>query len=341
MAKSASKLEFPGGMVHILGEHGSGKTTLALTYPVADPSKVYVIDDDFGKGESWAKSLGYNYVNGRAEFKGTDIVVHRNFMNMINSLPGDLELLVIDNPARLIFNSGFNVFDKDASKWLSTIKGTAEIVGGIKWRTYRNDYLGELYDTLQSKARTVVIVTHEKPQRLDGVKTGAMEAEADPSLRKAAKLIMRLTRSLDYAPIGLVVKDGIGRVIDGKIVRCLPDRIAKCNWDTILHYYNNDPIGLREAREDERPSEYELSLIKGVLTAEQQSVYEQRLKIELAQIRDSRSGEIVEIYNANFAGMPVPIAAPKVLEIVEKRHPDITVSEIMDVLSRMQEDPGE
>ena len=320
------------GLLHIFGEDGVGKTSLAITAS-NDPSKCVFIDDDSAKSrETIVDELKWlKYVDLLSDMNGKNEVQYfTHVMSTINNLPNGLDLLVFDNAKRL-FNSAHSYLLQNKSKYRVTWRGSGEIIGGIEWQEVREHLLPELYALMRSKARLVIVITHEKEQSIQGVKTGLMEAAADKSLRKAASPIIRLTRSRDGhpAPVGLVIKN-IGRIIDGEVVNVLPPRIPHCTWKTIKTYQQN-PVGVRSLTEEETPNEFEISLITGSLTPEQRKQYEFNKKMALLG-NDSQLTDAIRNLIADGV-----LAPPAMLRKLAEMDIDATIDQVQQIVRVLNE----
>lgn len=272
------------GLVHIYGQDGVGKTTLALTTG-SDPDKSVFIDDDSTKARSYVKQLGFKlYIDLLSETQGmNEVKFYQHTYDRIKAFPNGLDLLVFDNMKR-VFNAAHSYMVANQNQYRQVLTGDAAMKNGQLWREARETLLPKLYALMLSKAELVIVITHEQEQKIKGVATGATEAAADQSLRKAASPIIRLTRDREGnpTPVGLVIKN-LGRIHNRKIVNVLPPRVPRCDWDTILHYLEN-PVGDRALEPNETPDEFELSLITGSLTREQQRQFEFNKQMALMQI---------------------------------------------------------
>jgi hypothetical protein len=290
------------------------------------------LDGDSGKSRETVQELGWlKYHDLLVEtVDKNEVQYYAHVLNVVKNLSGGLDILVLDN-AKQLFNAAHSYLLANKSKYRATMRGSGEIVGGLEWQEVREHLLPEMYALMRSKARLVVIITHEREQNIGGVKTGLMTAAADPSLRKAASPIIRLTRSRDGhpAPVGLVIKN-IGKLVDNEIIRVLPPRIPHCTWKTIKAYLA-DPVGNRELTDDETPNEFEISLITGSLTAEQKRQYEFNKKMALLgndnQLTDAIRGLIAE-------GV---VAPPAMIRKLSEMDIDATIDQVQAIVRVLNE----
>lgn len=305
MATKKEKIIAPvRGLWHIYGEDGSGKTIAALTTGVA-PEDIIMIDDDSAKGRSLAEQIGMeegeNYFDLLSLTEGMNEVQFHTFMveKFLPNLP-NAEVLVWDN-AKRFFSSGHSFIVKNWSKFREVVRGSGAIIGAYQWGVLREQWYPTIYANLLKKYRLVIITTHEKEQTdSSGVKTGALEPASDKSLRKAANVIIRLTKNHtgNPAPVGLVIKNMAKLQIPGGVQSVLPPRVDPFTWETVRRYLDN-PVGNRELKENERPNEFELSLIEGSLTPEQKQVYEFNKRMKIINANEDLSSAVVELAAAN------------------------------------------
>jgi hypothetical protein len=319
------------GLLHTFGEDGVGKTSLAITAS-NEPKKCVFLDGDSGKSREMIEELDWlRYHDLLVEtVDKNEVAYFAHVMSTVKNLPNGLDVLVLDN-AKQVFNAAHSYLLANKTKYRATMRGSGEIIGGLEWQEVREHLLPELYALMRSKARLVVIITHEREQNIGGVKTGLMTAAADPSLRKAASPIIRLTRSRDGhpAPVGLVIKN-IGKFVDGEVIRVLPPRIPHCTWKTIKAYLA-DPVGNRELTDDETPNEFEISLITGSLTAEQKRQYEFNKKMALL-------GNDEQLTNA-IRGLIADgvVAPPAIIRKLAEMDIDATIDQIQAIIRVLNE----
>jgi hypothetical protein len=127
--------------------------------------------------------------------------------------------------------------------------------------------------------------------------------------------MLRLTRNVDsQVPAGLVLKNISKRSVTEKGIRTeqvLPLRLERCNWDSILEYWES-PVGDRIPTTEERPNRFELSLIEGTLTPEDKRLYEASLLLVEKQEREEEL-----IIENELDSLPSPIRLSKVKEAIE------------------------
>src|SRR5687768_11226245 len=149
------------GLLHIFGEDGVGKTSLALTAS-DEPKKCVFLDGDSAKSREIAEEMGWKYVDLLGSTVGKNEVQFVEFVfKTIQGLDGGLDVLVFDNMKQL-FNGAHSYLLRNKAKYRETMRGSGEIVGGLEWQVVREHLLPELYALMRSKARLVIVITHEK-----------------------------------------------------------------------------------------------------------------------------------------------------------------------------------
>jgi hypothetical protein len=118
-------------------------------------------------------------------------------------------------------------------------------------------------------------------------------------------------------PIGLILKRISRQVVtsDGiKIVSILPRKMKPFTWDKIRYYWEN-PVGNRPLEVDEKPDEYELSILDDTLTADQKEILKMQDNVvpyeeEELPITTVFPDEITDkVFEMKTSGKPVPIIA--------------------------------
>lgn len=320
------------GLIHVFGEDGVGKTMFSLTTG-ADPSKSIFIDDDSSKSKDIVSRLKWKrYVDLMTETKGKNEIQLFDFVSkFVESIPDNsLDLIVFDNMKR-VFDAAHSYLLTNKQAYRQVMRGSGEIIGGLEWREVREHVLPKLYSSMLSKARLVIVITHEKEQSRDGVKTGQMEAAADKSLRKAASPIIRLTRDKDgsSAPVGLVIKN-IGIInADGDVIRVLPPKIKNCTWKTVRHFLEN-PVG-DALSDDQVPDEFEMSLITGSLTKEQQRQYDFNKRMALLRVNEELTNAIQSIIESGV------VAPPMILKQLKEQGIETDMNRVNEIIRAMNE----
>lgn len=283
------------GVIHITGEPDSGKTSAALEL-AADLAATWFLDDDV-KGRATVQQLlaaGVQfgrYDNLVALGRGKrEIEFHEACLRLLDRVrPGEFQTIVWDTWSR---------FAKTCHDWVLAHpqqfrvfwSAMGQIKGAQQWLEARR-YETELLHRLAELAETVVIVTHLKDHTLSGVRTGKQVPDSSTALQRVAVLRLWLMRNpAGGTPLALVLKRIDKKVLDNGRLRTIPVLPPKLTpqprersiWDMVERYWN-DPVGDRPLRPEERPDGYELSIIRGTLTPDQQRVFELLLKSGLAE----------------------------------------------------------
>lgn len=275
------------GIIHVMGEHDTGKTKFALECG-ADATRICFFDDDV-KGHATVQALadagvGFGaYHNLTQLAKGLrELEFHEACSKLVEAIkPGQYQAIVWDTWAR--FQKTFHpvVIENPAAfrkRWspMGTIKGAEQ------WQEAER-LEAQFLNHLATLAETVVIVSHLKDYYVGDRKVPGKQI---PASGKALERVPTMRIWLKHnpaspVPIGLVLKriDRMESTPAGLRTTCiLPRKITphpgeRSLWDSIARYYA-DPVGLRSPAPDETPDEYELSILSGTLTADQKRTFE-------------------------------------------------------------------
>lgn len=264
------------GLIHVTGEPDTGKTTFALSCGFK-PSEIAFFDDDL-KTLSIANQLaeagtplGF-YVNLTKETIGMREIEFHNFvMDKINGLKDKgFKALVFDTWTR--FENTFHpVVQQNPTKFKQFFSPNGTFKAMEIWKV-SFDYEARVIDEMLQVAPLVILITHLKDQTIGSVKTGAEIPDCKKPVVEKSRLRIWTRHNPDSpSPIGLVLKR-LSKVIvteEGIVpVNVLPRKVNPCTWKRILEYWE-EPIGDREPSANEMPNEFELSILDGVLTADQ------------------------------------------------------------------------
>ena len=335
------------GLVHVFGPPSSGKTTFAVTASDEPEKKVCFLDGDSSKGKNMAEDLGIkNYYDLNAMWGDLDeLEYHNEFLKLLNGFKDDsFDVLILDNSTNF-FRGAHSYVDKNRSKFRKVWSPSGKYANMQVYTEMRKKHLPAVYTKMQRKAKLVIIITHLQDAYDDaGVKTGAQVAEADESLLVSAGVVIRMatnTRRNDFAPVGLLIKKYRPQFIpsERRVVNVFPDRLDPCTWQTIEYYLNN-PVGLKESLDEhEIPDEFEVSLIRGSLTPEQQRVHEFNKQMALLRASEEIAEEVLALA-VEMTG-PLPIRAAKISEQLSETYPMATPSLVKNILSRSVEAASE
>lgn len=273
------------GLIHVTGQSDTGKSTFAYTAGPS-PNRIAFFDNDI-KGKSVHADLNFGlYVNLVREFtQGRDlkpIAFYRMVMRYLDEIEeNQFDLIVFDNWTQM--EGGINAYAEAHILEMSDLSAAqARGMSQLTWPAKRAEY-ARVLDAFLAKAPTVVITTHVKNKWVGKVRTEQMVPQCQMPLMEKSSLRLWLVHNPDsQAPIGLVLKrasksywsEELGKI---KIDPILPRRIKPATWDKIGWYLEN-PIGDRALTPDEIPNEWELSILDGVLTADQKMMMELAMK---------------------------------------------------------------
>lgn len=269
------------GIIHVTGEPDTGKTTFALECG-AKPERIWFLDDDV-KGRATVQELlanGFEFgryddlvalARGKRELE-FHLACH-DLMTQVE--PGQFDAIVWDTWTRFAKTCHPYVVTNPAifkQRW----SPMGRIKGAQQWQEAHR-YEAQILNHLQGLAPTVIVVTHLKDFYMNDAKTGKQVPACSRTLVRVP--VMRVwLRHNEHSPVpvGLMLKRPSRRTVTERGLRTinmLPRKVTpqdgdRSLWDTIARYYDN-PIDLREPFEWEMPTEYELSILDGTLTADQ------------------------------------------------------------------------
>lgn len=284
------------GIIQVTGSADVGKTTFALESG-AHPERILFVDDD-SKGRATIEQMlasGINpgrYIDFAAETRGLKLFETFEYGRaLIDSIePGQYDAIIFDTWTR--FGSSFKSYVtarpgefRAANDWSSMgrIKGPQQYKEAQRLE-------GQLLGELAAKAPLVFLTAHLKDFYANNVNTGKSVPDSSRTIARICSMRLWLMHNPNGSPvpIALVLKRPSNKVfIEGKglrTVNLLPRKLVPNGseaslWDTIARYIA-EPIGLRDPRPEECPTEFELSILDGTLTKEQQRT----LQLSLAAI---------------------------------------------------------
>lgn len=220
---------------------------------------------------------------------------------------------------------------------MGTIKGMEE------WsETHRVE--SDVISALSRKCNALFLITHIKPQIKAGIKTGTFEPDCGKSFDRVCNMRLWLRHNPESGvPIALVLKR-LGKVVltkEGvKPVNVLPRKLVPLNedssvWDVINRYWDN-PVGNREPTEDEVPTDFELSILDGVLTDSQKEMWQaelrekERQEKEEAALFEAQLAIIKEdaLKLATEINAPLPVKVSQVYNALQKDYPNISYEDV-------------
>ena len=226
------------GVIHVTGEHDTGKTTFALECGAA-PERICMMDDDV-KGHATVKELrrkGFEFgaYHDLTELgKGMrQVELHEAALKLINSLePDQFDVIVWDTWSR--FAGTFRHYVRaypDKFRQEKEWSSMGRIKGGEMHKEARR-YEARTINHLTRIAPTVILVTHLKDYYLNNAKTDKQIPDASKALNRVPRMRiwLRPNPTGRAVPIGLVLKRlDEKRYVEGKGLRTtciLPRKIA-------------------------------------------------------------------------------------------------------------------
>lgn len=268
------------GLIHVTGEHDTGKTLFSLSCG-AQPERIAFFDDDI-KGRNTVNQLktqGYKfgqYVDLVEVFRDKrEVEINEAGMKLINAIEKDqFDCVVWDTWTR--FESSFYaVVQKNPSKYKEFYAPMGKIKAGEMWQV-SFALEAAVIDSLLAKVPLVILTTHLKDDYINDKKTGRQIPDGKKTLNQKSNFRVWLRHNPSGpAPIGLVLKRPVKISVDDKLgivpVNILPRKMNPCTWPEIIRYWNN-PVGDRPLSDDEKLNEFELSILDGTLTADQKNI---------------------------------------------------------------------
>lgn len=269
------------GIVHVMGEHDTGKTLFALSCG-ALPERIAFIDDDV-KGSREVRQIrasGHDfglYVDLVKSCSGMrEIAFNEHCMGIIRSLKvNQYDALVWDTWSR--FASTFiNLVIKNPSAYKDMYSDMGKIKAGERYHVAW-DLEAEAINLMLQSVPLVILITHLKDHYLNNVKTGKEIPASTQALERVPNMRVWLRHNPDSPePIGLFLKRPNKILVTDnglKPINVLPRKMNPCTWERIIEYWQN-PIGNRPLNASEKPDEYELSILDSTLTTDQKKVLE-------------------------------------------------------------------
>lgn len=274
-------------IVHITGEHDTGKTLAALGR--VHPKKVAFFHDDVKDPGLRPEEFGM-YVDLVQETK------RRNFtmLQMKDYVLGILETIESNEFEGIVFDTwtrfgtALKTWGKaNATKFREqvTMAAGGKYLWGQQWGE-GSKYEASVISAIASKAPYVCLVTHLKDHYIAEAPTGKQVPDAGKCLDRVCNLRLWLRHNEESGvPISLVLKRLSATRVTKKglqVINVLPRRIKPLGseqsvWEAIERY-KKEPYGNRLPTKDETPTRYELSILDGILTKDQKEVWRANLK---------------------------------------------------------------
>ena len=305
----------PEGIFHITGEVDSGKTLLALgAYHPKDTA--YFLDD---VKKPPVTQFAY-YCDVGQKYNSLKVLeLYHALMKEIDNLP-QVDCIVFDTWAR--FGKAIRYYAKANPyefREQSTFAPNGTIRNMEQWgQTHVVE--ADIIAKLSQKCKALFLITHIKEKMIAGVKSGLYEPDCGKSFDRVCNMRLWLRHNeKSGVPIALVLKRiSKATITDNglEILNVLPRRIEPQSndtslWQTISRYWDN-PFGNREPEQHEKPTEFELGILDGVLTNDMREVWR-------AEIREKerQEKEAAEFFNNQYQE-----AANYAKELLTKHYPD-------------------
>jgi len=286
------------GIIHITGENDVGKTLAALT--LCHPSEtVYFFDDVKPPPIDEKEFMGFvDQVNEMTMLQMRDEVL--SIIEDIKSWKKKPKCIVFDtwsrfgNASRLWAKNNTHLFREKET----LAPGKKYLWGQQAGEAHR--YEAYLISELSKIADYVVLVTHLKGHYIADTPTGKQVADAGKSFDRVCNLRLWLRNNPDSGvPIILVLKrlSSIKLTKTGiEPINVLPRKITPVDgettvWQCVDRYWK-EPIGNRKPSKDETPTEFELSILDGTLTADQKEAWRANLATVTVEQAVSSNGHI-------------------------------------------------
>lgn len=288
------------GIVHITGEHDTGKTLMAIG--ACHPKRTIFFHNDVKAPGISPSEFGF-YIDLVSQ-NLTYLQTKDFFLEVLDSIrPGDYDGIVIDTWTRL--GAALISYGKlNATKFRENqTMATGQIYRwGQEWNEGRW-YEASIISKMSQLAPYVCLTTHLHDHYQGGAKTGKEVPDCSETLDRVCNLRVWLRHNRDSGvPIALVLKrPSLTKVTERgiEVVNYLPRRLdpkpgETSVWDVIEHYRDN-PVDGRPLLNEEEPTEFELSILEGILTDDQKEVW----RANLAEQKNKEKVE-AELGNEEF-----------------------------------------
>lgn len=301
----------PGGIVEVIGEFDSGKTSFALESG-CNPENTVFVDDDV-KGKATVKQLMADGLHFADYIDFTEMVAGKNNFQVYQEVENviarieklvenkKVECLVWDTWQRAgesfveyvrAYPEKFVVKNSNGNYWT----GNSAIIMGTQYK-YAALHEAAILNKLQKIIPIIFLISHTKSNYVNNVVAG-VKAASSRTLNRIPYFRVWLRRNPNSPiPIALTMKRINKKIFDESVgglrtISILPDKIVpniilpeenvtkhndRSLWDTIARYYVH-PVGLREPLKEEMPNEEENAILSGTMTKEQRLAWIASLK---------------------------------------------------------------
>jgi len=300
------------GILHVTGEHDTGKTTFALESGAA-PERICFFDDDV-KGRATVNGLqrdgfkfgAYHDLIAIRDSK-TELAYHEAVLRIVNAIkPEQFDVIIWDTWSHFATTCHPYVV-KHPNKFRESWSPMGKIKGAQHWQEARR-YEAGLLSFMATLAKQVVVITHLKDAYINDAKVpDKFIPNASKTLNRIPRLRVWLRQNPSGSPVPMalvlkrldrkVVEDGVIRTVSVLPRKIVPLEDDRSLWDTIWRYWDNpddQPATL--------PTTYELGILDNTLTVDQKHLLQQMIVHGLVQHEE----EEIEVASNDGSIDPTP-----------------------------------
>lgn len=280
------------GLINVTGEPDTGKTSFALSSGAA-PERTAFIDDDV-KGGSTVKEViasGHKFGYYRDLVKEAEGLREIDFHNLclqiihdLEAMKGNLDVIVWDTWTK--FENTFQpVVVSSPLRFRQYYSAMGQIKGAEQWQA-SFDYEAIVLAKLVNIAPLVIVTSHLKK---DQTRVRDIAESKKPLVQKSRMRVWLRHNPDAPQPIGLMLKRLLKMTVtdEGMVpVNVTHRKVKPLTWKRLIHFWEN-PVGDNPPTAEERLSEYELSILDGVLTRDQKEA----LKLAVIEAEKEREQE--------------------------------------------------
>lgn len=323
------------GILAVISNYGVGKTTFAIGNGHHPKDMIFVNDDI--KTPPFIDDFK-QYIDLTGVTSGLKVLeFHAACLDMINNLP-EAKVLIWDTWTR--FQSSFPIYVRSNPNEFRKPQDYSAM-GKIKSAEQYNDayaYEGQILTKLREKFELIILTFHIKQHYENNVAIpGKYQPGHDRAIQRYADFRLWLTHSQGQTPNGLVLKN-VGKYTitsNGvETVQVFPLKIPACDWKKLREYWEN-PIGDRTPLPEEKPDEFEISMIDGTLTPEEKRLYQASIQYaERIAKEEDNEAQMAEIEGLNVvksralemsqSGMTIPM----IVKQLQADSPETTISQV-------------
>jgi hypothetical protein len=327
------------GLGMITGFRDSGKSLFALTHGTR-LDLIHYLDHDIKTGQVLEQLGGtsqigsyHNLLASRA--KMTELAFHDYCRSIIAAIPVNRDQAIIWDNFTPFEETCYPKLMLDPNKYKQSWAPLGSIKGAQQ-HAAASLITQDLIDEMLMKAGSVWIIYHLKYLNKAGVNTDKLIPRApasSPVIEKANFVVWTMVGPSGGAPIGLIIKRPAKMELTDtgipKVTNVFPRRVFPCTWEKLAWYWAN-PFGEKVPEKDERPSEFELSILDNNLTADQRRAFE--LAIQFGKPVEEDIANQLDI-NAMIKQYKADNPAATVAEIRTALELTLTPPEIMKILN--------